>query len=65
MRQKLGLKKVKQLRKQTGLDIVAVLVRGNTNHRKDLCLRDKTVIHLFRDGQMAKSKYGHGMEPML
>jgi len=51
-RQLLGEKKINNLRQQTGLDIVTVLVRGGTDHRKDLCLGDGSVIHLYADGTM-------------
>ena len=54
-RQRLGEKKTNRLRKETGLDIAAVLVRGGTNHRRDLCLHDGSIIHLYRDGKMMKS----------
>lgn len=51
-RQWLGEKKVNQLRKQTRLDIVGVLIRGNTNHRRDLCLADGTVMSLYKSGEL-------------
>lgn len=52
MRQLLGPKKVAALRKKTGLPIVKVMVRGGTNHRRDLCLEGGSVVCLFRDGRM-------------
>lgn len=55
MRQNLGPRKVEQLRKQTGLDIVAVQVRGNTGHRKDLFLRGGKIVHLYPDGSRQAS----------
>lgn len=58
-RQRLGRKKIESLKQQTGLPIVAVLVRGNTNHRLDLCLEDKTIVHLFKDGSMQRSDMQH------
>ena len=57
MRQTLGEKKTKQLAKETGLPIVKVLVRGGTDHRKDLCLEDGSVIHLYKDGTQEKSEF--------
>jgi hypothetical protein len=51
-RQLLGRKKTVALRKQTGLDIIAVLVRGGTEHRRDLCLRDGTVKFMWPDGEI-------------
>lgn len=58
MRQALGPKKVEKLRQQTGLDIVKVMVRGNTGHRRDLCLADGTVVCLWPDGTTTKEE-GH------
>ncbi len=63
MRQRMSDRKVKKLARQTGLDLVGVLVRGNTNHRKDLCLRDGSVKHLWPDGRITDGKFGHGVEP--
>ena len=40
MRQRLSEKKVAKIRALTGLPVFAVLVRGGTDHRKDLCLED-------------------------
>ena len=51
-RQRLGQKKVNKLRQETGLDIIHVLVRGGTNHRRDLCLSDGTVTSLHKDGTL-------------
>ncbi len=52
MRQRLGKKKVDKLRKETGLDIIAVLVRGGTHHRRDLCIRGGSIVSLWNDGTM-------------
>lgn len=60
-RQRLGVKKTNRLIAETGLPIVAVLVRGGTRHRRDLCLSDGSVIHLYRDGKMEKALIGHSM----
>jgi len=49
-RNRLGDKKVAKLRDQTGLPVVAALVRGGTGHRIDLCLADATITYLYRDG---------------
>ncbi len=57
-RQTLGQKKVDRLRAKTGLDIKKVMVRGGTDHRKDLCLSDGSIMHLFKDGTMEKSEIG-------
>ena len=48
-RQLLNKKKTLALRRQTGLDIIAVLVRGG-GHDKLLCLRDGTITVLHTDG---------------
>lgn len=57
-RQLMSAKNVAKLRAQTGLPIVQVMVRGHTDHRKDLCLEDGTVVCLYKDGTMEKSTYG-------
>ena len=59
MRQRLNKKKIKKLKLQTGFDIVAVFVRGGTDHRKDLCLADGSIVFLYKDGTMQKSNFGH------
>lgn len=51
-RQKLGEKKTNMLRKQTGLDVVSALVRGGTDHRKDLLIEGGEVYHLYKDGTL-------------
>ncbi len=61
-RQQMGEKKVSRWREQTGLPVIAVLVRGGTNHRKDLCLEDGSVVHMFSDGTMEKSDIRHGIK---
>ncbi len=60
-RQKLGRKKVNKLRRELNLDIVGVYVRGNTGHRKDLCLADGSIVYLFSDGKMEKSEVRHDL----
>lgn len=52
MRQSLGSKKVRRLAEQTGLPVVRVMVRGNTGHRKDLCLADGRIFRLYLDGTL-------------
>jgi len=54
-RQCLGLKKINRLRIKTGLDIVNVFVRGNTNHRKDLCIIDGYIYYLYKNGEIIKT----------
>lgn len=58
-RQRLNDRKTRRLREQTGLDVIRVLVRGGTDHRRDLCLADGSVVHLYRDGTMEKSDIRH------
>lgn len=61
MRQRLGTKKTRRLAKETGLPIVCVMVRGGTNHRRDLCLRDGSIVYLYRDGtvEVSAERWGH------
>lgn len=49
-RQRMSDKNVRKLAAETGLPVVRVLVRGGTGHRRDLCLEDGSVVHLYRDG---------------
>lgn len=49
-RQRLSQKNVLKLAQQLELPVVAVLVRGGTGHRRDLCLEDGSVVYLYRDG---------------
>ena len=51
---KLGEKKIEKLKKQTGLNIVKALTRGNTNHRIDLFVENGTMVYLFKNGIIAK-----------
>ena len=55
MRNKLGPKKVERIRKATGLPVVGVHVRGNTDHRKDLLLEGGKIVYLYKDGVMKPS----------
>lgn len=52
---RVGDKKVKRLREQTGLDVVGALVRGGTDHRIDLLIAGGTVKHLYKDGTVEES----------
>ena len=54
MRQLVGDKLLKKIRKETGLPIHHILVRGNTNHRKDLCLKGGTIKFLWPDGSITE-----------
>lgn len=56
MRQLLSKKKTRKIAEATGLDIEKIMVRGNTDHRKDLCLTDGTIAYLFRNGALVKSQ---------
>lgn len=59
MRQKLGAKKIAKLKRELGLNIVKVLVRGGTDHRKDLFLPDGSVMYLFKDGTIFETNQTH------
>ena len=50
MRQKMSQRNVEKYKRITGLPIDYILVRGNTEHRKDLHLEDRSVKCLFPDG---------------
>lgn len=66
MRCALGKKKVLAYRKRfPTLDIVAGLVRGGTDHRVDLCLRDGSVVHLFKDGTLEPGDILHGCRSVI
>lgn len=49
-------KKTKKLSQQLGLPIEIILVRGDTDHRKDLYLTGGKIIHLYKNGTMKESK---------
>lgn len=36
--------------------IVKVMVRGNTEHRKDICLEDGSILNLWPDGTIQRSQ---------
>lgn len=46
---------VKKYSKYLGFDIVKIMVRGGTDHRKDLCLRDGSILNLYPDGEIIHS----------
>jgi hypothetical protein len=50
VRQRLGAKKVQKYAALTGLPVVAGLVRGGTDHRVDLVLPDRSIVHYWPDG---------------
>lgn len=52
MRQFLGEKKIRKLRRQTGLDIESGMVRGGTEHRVDLLLVSGETVSLFPNGNL-------------
>jgi len=51
-RQVLNKKKTLRIAQETNLPVEQVFVRGNTEHRKDLCLSDGRVVSLFKDGDI-------------
>jgi hypothetical protein len=64
-RQLMSRRKTIKLRERTGLPVIAVLVRGDTNHRKDLCLDDGSVVGLYPDGELVKMKFGHSIKSVI
>lgn len=52
---RVGQKKIKKYKKQTGLPVLTALVRGGTDHRIDLCLDDGSVMYWYKDGSMEKA----------
>ena len=54
-RQRMSNKNTKKYREKLNLPIKYILVRGGTDHRKDLCLKDGSVIHMYKDGTLEKS----------
>ena len=64
-RQALGAKKVHKYRQLTGFDVIAGLVRGDTNHRVDLCLRDGSVAYLWADGRFEMTDMKHQQPNVL
>ena len=52
MRQQMSEKNVRKIREQTGLPVVCVKVRGNTDHRKDLFLENGDIVCLEKDGEI-------------
>ena len=56
MRQSMSQKNVRKYSKLLNLDIVRILVRGGTDHRKDLHLKDGTIIYLYPGGGMYKER---------
>lgn len=56
-RQSMSSRKVRKIAAQTGLQVMRVLVRGGTDHRRDLLLADGSVVHLFKDGAMERSTF--------
>ena len=52
MRQCMSEKNVARIRARTGLDIDRILVRGGTDHRKDLRLTDGRWVSLWPDGTL-------------
>ncbi len=63
VRQHLSKKKVARLAAHTGFDVVYVLVRGGTDHRQDLCLRDGSIIYFWRGSNdvMEDADLKHGI----
>ena len=54
-RQSMNKKNVAKYSKKYNLPIVHVLVRGGTDHRKDFCLEDGSIVHLHNNETMEKA----------
>ena len=52
MRQVMSEKNCAKIRNKTGLPIQWVVVRGGTDHRKDLYLIGGSIKHLWPDGEI-------------
>ena len=66
-RQALGAKKVRKYRRDTGLDAVAGLVRGGTDHRVDLLLRGGRVYSYWPKhsvGEFCGDDFRHETPPL-
>jgi len=55
MRQSLNKKNTRRIAQKTGLPVEQVLVRGGTDHRKDLLLNNGVVVHYLKDGSLVIS----------
>jgi len=55
-------KNVKKYADKYNLPIVNIQVRGGTDHRKDLCLEDGSVMCLWPDGIMEESEIPWNLE---
>jgi hypothetical protein len=55
MRQRLNAKNTRKLQRVTGLPIHHVVVRGDTNHRQDLCLMDGSIIYRDTHGGLSQA----------
>jgi len=55
MRQRMSEKNTKRIARKLNLPVVGVLVRGGTDHRKDLLLEDGSVMHYYSNGETEKS----------
>lgn len=66
-RQSLSKKNITRLAKKLGFPIYKVMVRGGTNHRKDLLLYDGSVLPMYKDGTFSRktSKWNMKSEPII
>jgi len=58
-RQVLNRKNTLRIRRETGLPVILVKVRGGTGHRKDLYLEDGSVVYLWPDGTLEQTSLRH------
>ena len=59
-RQHTSLRTARKRARQIGINqelVIGALVRGGTNHRFDLCLKDGTVINIYPDNSYEKSDW--------
>ena len=54
-RQVMSKRRTETISKELGFPIEKIMVRGNTGHRKDLCLPDGHILHYWPDGVITHS----------
>lgn len=64
MRQVMSERKTRRIAEQVGLKVVRVMVRGNTRHRRDLCLVDGSIATLWPDGSVLLNRGRWMYEPL-
>ena len=64
MRQALSQRNVAKLARKLDMPVVAVVVRGNTGHRKDVILANAEVYSLWPDGTLTPQGKSYGNRVM-